>query len=100
MDRRVSYIGSMNFDPRSATLNTELGAVIDSAALADELLTLLEIDRQHNAYRVRLAVDGQCCEWVVPDRDGTMVLTTEPDSSRWLRFLGWLLQPWVPEEHL
>ena len=100
MDRRVSYIGSMNFDPRSATLNTELGAVIDSAALADELLTLLEIDRQHNAYRVRLVVDGQCCEWVVPDRDGTMVLTTEPDSSRWLRFLGWLLQPWVPEEHL
>ena len=100
MDRRVSYIGSMNFDPRSATINTELGAVIDSPELAAELLRLLEIDRQHNAYRVRLADDGRCCEWVVPDRDGAMVLTTEPDASRWMRFLGGLLQPLVPEDQL
>ncbi len=100
IDGRTSYIGSMNLDPRSAAINTELGAVIDSPELALELLHIMEIDRQHNAYRVRLADDGNCCEWVVPDRDGAMVLTEEPDSSAWLRFLGWLVQPLVPEEQL
>ena len=37
IDRRVVFIGSMNLDPRSATINTELGAVIDSPQLAKEL---------------------------------------------------------------
>ena len=36
MDRTRVFIGSFNFDPRSAALNTELGFVIDSPDLAAE----------------------------------------------------------------
>ena len=100
IDRRVAYIGSMNLDPRSATINTELGAVVDSPVLAAELMRLIEIDRLHSAYRVRPSAGGGCCEWVAPDSDGLRVLTREPDSTWWMRWLGSALQPLTPEDHL
>jgi putative cardiolipin synthase len=100
IDQKTSFIGSMNLDPRSATINTELGAVIDSPELARELARVIEIDRLHSAYKVRMAKSGIGCEWIAPDSDGQLVLTTEPDSSNWLRFKGWLLSPLIPEEQL
>ena len=100
VDAHLAYIGSMNLDPRSATLNTELGALIDSPPLARQLKTLIDIDRLHSAYALRLATDGSCCEWVIPDSDGRLVLHLEPDSRWWMRWLGSLLQPLAPEDHL
>ncbi len=101
IDRRFSYIGSMNFDPRSATINTELGVVIDSPQLAAELLHLLDIDRLHNAYRVQRDASGDWFEWHVPDGGGGgQVLTLEPDSRWWMRWLGSALLPFTPENQL
>ncbi|MFY8088896.1 MAG: phospholipase D-like domain-containing protein, partial [Rubrivivax sp.] len=67
IDEQLAYVGSMNLDPRSATLNTEFGALIDSPPLALQLKKLIDIDRLHSAYALRLAPDGSCCEWVIPD---------------------------------
>ena len=100
IDRKRLFIGSMNLDPRSATINTELGAVIDSPQLARELLRVIDIDRLQSAYRVRLKQDGSGIEWYSSDGEHEMVLTTEPDSSAWLRFKQMLLAPFVPEELL
>ncbi len=100
IDKRKSFIGSMNLDPRSATINTELGAVIDSPELARELLRVIDIDRLQSAYRVRKASDGSGLEWVSQDDDKEMILKTEPDSSFWLRFKSMLVRPFVPEQLL
>ena len=100
IDRRVSFIGSMNLDPRSATINTELGAVIDSPELARELLRIFEIDRLQGAYRVRLTAAGDCCEWIAADGDGQTVLRTEPDTPFWMHWLERLLEPLTPEAQL
>jgi cardiolipin synthase C len=100
VDEHFAYIGSMNLDPRSATLNTEFGALIDSPALAQQLKTLIDIDRLHSAYALRLAPDGTCCEWVIPDSDNRLVLDREPDTRWWIRWLGSLLRPLAPEDHL
>jgi putative cardiolipin synthase len=100
IDRRVSFIGSMNFDPRSATINTELGAVIDSPQIARELQRVIDLDRLQSAYRVRFRGNGSGLEWLGTDEDGDMVLHEEPDSSLWLRLRLWLLSPLVPEELL
>lgn len=100
IDRRISFVGSMNLDPRSATINTELGAVIDSPQLARELIRIIDIDRLQSAYRVRLKKDGSGLEWFSSDGDKETVLTHEPDTSSWLRFKQWLLSPFVPEELL
>jgi len=100
IDRKRLFIGSMNLDPRSATTNTELGAVIDSPQLARELLRVIDIDRLQSAYRVRLRPDGSGLEWYSSDGEREMVLTSEPDASAWLRFKQLLLSPFVPEELL
>jgi putative cardiolipin synthase len=100
VDRSALFIGSMNLDPRSASINTELGAVIFSPPLAKELLRVIDIDRLLSAYRVRLRGTGSGLEWVSNDGDKETVLTEEPDSTAWLRIKSWLLTPFVPVEQL
>jgi putative cardiolipin synthase len=86
VDRRRIFIGSFNFDQRSAHLNTEMGVVIDSPTLAEDLAKALD-DKVHLvAYEVRLAPDGESLQWVERKADGTVVLyETDPETSWWLR---------------
>ena len=100
IDRKTSFIGSMNLDSRSATVNTEFGAVIDCPEIAREIIRVIDIDRLQSAYQVRLAKNGNGIEWLGMDDDKEVILTTEPDTSLWLRFKAWLLSPLVPEEQL
>ncbi len=54
-DRRMVWIGSANFDPRSRRLNTEDGLMIDSPELAGRLLATMEQDfSPHNSWRLAL----------------------------------------------
>jgi putative cardiolipin synthase len=46
VDHRVAYIGTFNFDPRSANLNTEAGAIIHDAQLAQAVEQAITIDMQ------------------------------------------------------
>ena len=100
IDKKRLFIGSMNLDPRSATINTELGAMIDSPQLARELLRIIDIDLLQSAYRVRLRANGAGLEWLSNDGEKEMILTEEPDSTPWLRIKSWLLTPFVPIEQL
>ncbi len=100
VDKRWLFVGSVNFDPRSATINTELGVVIDSPQLAREMVRIIDIDRLQSAYRLRLAANGQCCEWLGFEDDTEMLLTEEPESSAWQRLVLKLLRPFVPESLL
>lgn len=100
IDRHISFIGSMNLDPRSATINTEFGAVIDSPEMARELIRIIDIDRLQSAYRVRLAPDGHGLQWLGFQDDAEIMMDREPDASIGLRLKAWLLGPLVPEELL
>lgn len=68
MDGRYSFVGSMNFDPRSMNINTESGAFIDSPGLAEALTRLMERDMQPvNAWQVLLDENGEPY-WVNSDQ--------------------------------
>jgi putative cardiolipin synthase len=50
----------MNMDPRSANINTEMGAVIESPGLAAELRSIMLRDmRRDNAWHVTLDEEGE-----------------------------------------
>jgi putative cardiolipin synthase len=67
IDRKKVFIGSMNFDPRSANINTEAGAVVFSPELAEDLAQVMERDmRPENAWQVMLDDDGDLY-WVNSD---------------------------------
>ena len=71
VDRRYSFIGSMNLDPRSANINTEMGAIIDSPELAADLRAMMMRDMQgENAWQVLLDESGKPY-WVNSDETVT-----------------------------
>jgi len=81
VDRRRAYIGSMNYDPRSAQINTEMGVFVDSPGLAEELAKVIERDMQPaNSWRVELT-DERRLVWV----SDTQVLTCQPARNLWQR---------------
>jgi putative cardiolipin synthase len=101
IDQHEVFIGSMNFDARSAWTNTETGLLIESPELAQGLGDLIARDRGESVYRLRLAADGESIEWISTDRNGKeRVLTDEPDNSWWLRLKMYLLEPFASEELL
>ncbi len=81
VDRKRSYIGSMNLDPRSVGINSEMGAVIESPSLAKELAKQMERDmRPENAWQVQFDEHGKL-RWV----SGDTITTSQPARSQWQR---------------
>jgi cardiolipin synthase C len=81
VDRARVYIGSMNFDPRSAAINSEMGVIIESHGLAEALAQIVErgLDPT-NSWRVEVGADGNL-SWT-NDRETVM---RQPARSFWQR---------------
>jgi cardiolipin synthase C len=84
VDSSRAFVGSFNFDQRSARLNTEMGLVIESPTLAQRLAEFFDTVVPFAAYEVRLASDGRSLEWI--ERTGSEVkrYDIEPET-RWFR---------------
>jgi putative cardiolipin synthase len=80
------FVGSFNFDPRSARLNTELGFVIDDPALAQRIAHAFTTRIPARAYKVRLSHDG-ALQWVEQRGAKTLVHSEEPGTSFWRRLV-------------
>ena len=81
VDRKRVFVGSMNLDPRSQELNSEMGVVIDSEALALQIADIAERDMQPtNAWRVTLNERGSL-RWTADGKS----LTRQPARSTWQR---------------
>ena len=81
VDRRRVFVGSFNFDPRSARLNTEMGLVIDSPMLAQQLAERFDTAAPLVAYEVRLGPDGRSLEWIERTAAGETRYDTEPGTT-------------------
>jgi len=93
VDGERVFVGSFNFDPRSFNLNTELGFVIESSELAENIHRAFETTIPLNAYEVRLAEDGDLY-WLEQVGDEQIRHKSEPDAglirSVWVFFLSLL----------
>jgi putative cardiolipin synthase len=94
VDRERVFIGSMNYDPRSAIYNTEMGVFIDSEELATALARMISRDIQpENSWRVQLVDDGEL-RWV-NDRES---VTSQPARNWWQRLQDVIFRA-VPKEY-
>jgi putative cardiolipin synthase len=100
VDGRWLSIGSMNMDRRSAHCNTEMGLVVDSAELADQVASLLQRDRQARSYQVRTLGAGNRLQWVSPGGAQEIVHQVEPSLTWGTRLRLSLLSMLVDEELL
>ncbi|MDB5733069.1 MAG: hypothetical protein JWQ03_2964 [Variovorax sp.] len=98
VDRSAVFVGSFNFDPRSARLNTELGFVIEcpamAATIADGVTGLLA----ERAYRVRIGPGG-ALQWMEQIDGHEVVHDEEPGAGFW-RQLGVSVLSLLPVEWL
>lgn len=90
VDGRYLYVGSFNFDPRSADLNTELGVIIDSPELAGQLRAVLAADQLRHAYAVSLDENGKAL-WQTRNPQGELeTMDKEPEASLFRRVQVWI----------
>ena len=98
VDRERIFIGSFNFDPRSARLNTELGFVIESPALAHRTSELFRGPIRQHAYQVHLSENGSLY-WTEYRGDEIARHDKEPGTRSlqraWVRFLSVLPIEWL-----
>ncbi len=98
IDGERVFVGSLNFDPRSALLNTELGFVIHSPELARQMHDVFDVEMPGWSYTLRLSEDGQL-EWLDSTVTPPVLHRREPGSTWWsrgmLRVLSWLPIDWL-----
>jgi putative cardiolipin synthase len=98
VDRARVFISSLNFDGRSERYNTELGVLIDSPEIAEDLLDML--DFEGSSYRLRLAAGGDRVEWVSGTGEQEQVHEREPEAGAWSQFKARFLGRLLPENWL
>ena len=100
VDSRWAFVGSMNLDPRSANLNTEMGVLVDSPALAQQLRTQFEQNTSPDlSYRVELDAEHGLV-WHDRSNGKERTLEDEPDASVGRRFGATLLRALPIESQL
>jgi putative cardiolipin synthase len=88
VDAEKVFIGSMNFDPRSVDINTEMGITIESEGLGREVLRLAHRDMgPTNAWRVVLNEHG---DLVWTNSDETVI--RQPARNGWQRVMDWFFR--------
>jgi len=98
IDRRFTFVGSLNLDPRSLDLNSEMGIMIDSKEMAATLAEQTTRRLPESAYRLRLDEKNKIT-WHATIDGQQVVETREPLTSGWRRFLAWILKV-LPEGQL
>ncbi len=99
IDRSVVLVGSMNMDPRSANLNSEMGLVVESPSIAAQLSDLFADMATHSSYAVTLR-NGYDLQWQTEEDGKPKVYDDEPDASAARRLMLWLITPFAPEAML
>lgn len=88
VDRSRVYIGSFNLDPRARDFNTEMGVLIDSPELAEELAQLAEeLMLPENSWQVKFDDKGNLI-W----QSGQDIRTRQPARSFWQRVMDWFFK--------
>jgi cardiolipin synthase C len=96
VDDRVCFVGSFNFDPRSVSLNAEMGVLFNDPKLAAELGRVIRRERSpRTSYRISMR--GKSLHWEGDDHGRMRRYEREPEAGRLRRLLAAVVR-WLPIE--
>lgn len=98
VDGEKIFVGSYNVDPRSRELNTEMGLVVDSPVMAQQLAASFKSNMTERAYEVKLAPDGSLY-WIGTQKGVVTRYDTEPGTT-FLERMGIKVLTWLPIDWL
>jgi cardiolipin synthase C len=97
IDEKQVFIGSFNFDPRSAYLNTEIGVLLHSPTLAKNVHQTMDDNLGKYAYRLALNANDKI-NWHLQRSNGkTRTYEKEPKMKWWER-ASMKVVSWLPLE--
>lgn len=96
LDEKQVFIGSFNFDPRSAYLNTEIGVLLNSPTLARSVHSTMDQNLSKYAYKLVLNAENKIT-WQRQTPQGPVIYTKEPRMKWWQR-AGMKVISWLPIE--
>jgi len=79
-DGEAGFVGSFNFDPRSAALNTEMGVLFRQQELASEVEAVISAQISPRS-AFRLSLQGEKLTWTDSADSGPRELRHEPQAS-------------------
>lgn len=85
VDRKKVFIGTFNWDPRSAYINTEMGVVIDEPRMASAFAESIFAQLPTRTYRLELSDKGKI-RWYTEVDGKEVEYAREPETSGWKRF--------------
>nr|WP_283104159.1 phospholipase D family protein [Shewanella gelidimarina] len=90
IDRKITFIGSMNLDPRSRNENTEIGVIAESEKLGAFIVKDFDSIVKDGAFKLSLK-EGDII-WTQKNGDKRITYDNDPYSSWWDRFKNGFLQ--------
>jgi putative cardiolipin synthase len=100
IDRRIVLVGSLNLDPRSRTLNTEVALFIESEGLGGRIGQLFDdAASPDQSWHLRLAGPPAATAsllWEGLEEGHPIRLDDEPQVGWWRRLLGSTVGAWTP----
>lgn len=101
VDGQQLFVGSFNFDPRSAMLNTELGVVIKHPGMTQQVSDTLEQQLPRMAYKVELD-DRKNLTWtgLNPQPPHEPQVFQKDPGTNWFKRLLVRVMSWLPIEGL
>lgn len=99
VDGELAFVGSFNLDPRSAALNTEMGAFVRNPVIAKGVAA--EHARLSDpTVSWQVVWDDGRLGWREGSETGPCAYRVEPTATRWERILAWIMQRLPIEEQL
>jgi putative cardiolipin synthase len=98
VDDKEVFIGSFNFDPRSADLNTELGVIIRDPELALIYTVLVRDALQEQTFEAFLNEDGKL-RWRGYEDSEEVIYDKEPETTWFERTKAWFARI-IPKSQL
>jgi len=80
VDGHIAFVGSMNFDPRSISLNTEMGLLFGHEGLIAQVRTIFA-EETSPAASYRLRVEDGAIAWQDGAKGSGQIMRAEPDAG-------------------
>ncbi|RKG30530.1 phospholipase D family protein [Acinetobacter tianfuensis] len=97
LDEKQVFIGSFNFDPRSAYLNTEIGVLLDSPRLAKAVHHTMDENLSKYAYKLVLDANKKM-NWEIKLADGSIRTYVREPKMKWWQRASMKVIAWLPIE--
>ena len=87
IDGHKVFVGSLNMDPRSKLLNTEMGVIVDCPELAKELADFFAMatDPRLSYHVTEVGEGSRRLQWSDKEGDRTVTYDHDPEVSWWKR---------------